>query len=51
MDWHFRVNQRSNETEKRGLHRSWLVDEMVRVPVDGISLETHLTATGLDQYP
>lgn len=30
MDWHFRVNQRSNETEKRGLHRSWLVDEMVR---------------------
>ncbi|KAI1202001.1 hypothetical protein F5X97DRAFT_289054 [Nemania serpens] len=28
MDWHFRVNQRSNETEKRGLHRSWLVDEM-----------------------
>ncbi|KAI0397155.1 hypothetical protein F5Y17DRAFT_416478 [Xylariaceae sp. FL0594] len=28
MDWHFRVNQRSSETEKRGLHRSWLVDEM-----------------------
>ncbi|KAI1171662.1 hypothetical protein F4777DRAFT_564760 [Nemania sp. FL0916] len=28
MDWHFRVNQRSNETEKRGLHRSWLVGEM-----------------------
>ncbi|KAI1809323.1 hypothetical protein GGS20DRAFT_318157 [Poronia punctata] len=28
MDWHFRVNQRSTETEKRGLHRSWLVDEM-----------------------
>ncbi|KAI0407040.1 hypothetical protein F4802DRAFT_555434 [Xylaria palmicola] len=28
MDWHFRVNQRSNDTEKRGLHRSWLVDEM-----------------------
>ncbi|KAJ3560265.1 hypothetical protein NPX13_g9360 [Xylaria arbuscula] len=30
MDWHFHVNQRSNDTEKRGLHRSWLVDEMVR---------------------
>ncbi|KAI1325897.1 hypothetical protein F5Y16DRAFT_252594 [Xylariaceae sp. FL0255] len=28
MDWHFRVNQRSAETEKRGQHRSWLVDEM-----------------------
>ncbi|KAI0153272.1 hypothetical protein GGR57DRAFT_513087 [Xylariaceae sp. FL1272] len=28
MDWHFRVNQRSAETDKRGLHRSWLVDEM-----------------------
>ncbi|KAI8634160.1 hypothetical protein F5Y19DRAFT_487646 [Xylariaceae sp. FL1651] len=28
MDWHFKVNQRSAETEKRGQHRSWLVDEM-----------------------
>ncbi|KAI0882501.1 uncharacterized protein GGS22DRAFT_45314 [Annulohypoxylon maeteangense] len=28
MDWHFRVNQRIAEVEKRGQHRSWLVDEM-----------------------
>ncbi|KAI1633944.1 hypothetical protein F4809DRAFT_555551 [Biscogniauxia mediterranea] len=28
MDWHFRVNQRITEAEKRGQHRSWLVDEM-----------------------
>ncbi|KAI0843436.1 hypothetical protein F5Y06DRAFT_3903 [Hypoxylon sp. FL0890] len=27
MDWHFRVNQRIAEAEKRGQHRSWLVDE------------------------
>ncbi|KAI1083911.1 hypothetical protein F5B20DRAFT_357687 [Whalleya microplaca] len=28
MDWHFRVNQRITEAEKRGQHRSWLVDEV-----------------------
>ncbi|XXG97044.1 hypothetical protein Hte_003338 [Hypoxylon texense] len=28
MDWHFRVNQRIAEVEKRGQHRSWLVDEV-----------------------
>ncbi|KAL7623854.1 mRNA 3' end processing factor [Parahypoxylon ruwenzoriense] len=28
MDWHFRVNQRITEVEKRGQHRSWLVDEV-----------------------
>ncbi|KAI0019386.1 hypothetical protein F4780DRAFT_771228 [Xylariomycetidae sp. FL0641] len=28
MDWHFKVNQRIAEAEKRGQHRSWLVDEM-----------------------
>ncbi|CAM1509311.1 Fc.00g030500.m01.CDS01 [Cosmosporella sp. VM-42] len=27
MDWHFRVHQRSNEAEKRGMHRSWYVDQ------------------------
>ncbi|KAI1373733.1 hypothetical protein F4677DRAFT_428084 [Hypoxylon crocopeplum] len=27
MDWHFRVNQRMADVEKRGQHRSWLVDE------------------------
>ncbi|KAH8168956.1 mRNA cleavage factor complex component Pcf11 [Sarocladium implicatum] len=27
MDWHFRVHQRSNEAEQRGMHRSWYVDE------------------------
>jgi pre-mRNA cleavage complex 2 protein Pcf11 len=25
MDWHFRVNQRSAEAERRGQHRSWCV--------------------------
>lgn len=29
MDWHFRVNRRITEYEKRGQHRSWLVDKMV----------------------
>ncbi|KAI1107339.1 hypothetical protein F4804DRAFT_297639 [Jackrogersella minutella] len=28
MDWHFRVNQRIADAEKRGHHRSWLVDEV-----------------------
>lgn len=48
MDWHFRVNQRSNETEKRGLHRSWLVDEMVRIPIHSIYNYSRLTVIGLD---
>ncbi|KAG5944797.1 hypothetical protein E4U53_006818 [Claviceps sorghi] len=26
MDWHFRVHQRTTESEKRGTHRSWYVD-------------------------
>jgi pre-mRNA cleavage complex 2 protein Pcf11 len=29
MDWHFKVNQRMTEVEKKGQHRSWFVDEMV----------------------
>jgi len=28
MDWHFRVNRRITEYEKKGQHRSWLVDKM-----------------------
>ncbi|EMR66520.1 putative mrna cleavage factor complex component pcf11 protein [Eutypa lata UCREL1] len=28
MDWHFKVNRRITEAEKRGQHRSWLVDKM-----------------------
>ncbi|KAK1827582.1 hypothetical protein QBC39DRAFT_420008 [Podospora conica] len=28
MDWHFRVHQRLAESEKRGLYRSYYVDEM-----------------------
>jgi pre-mRNA cleavage complex 2 protein Pcf11 len=32
MDWHFRVHQRMTEAEKRGQHRSWFVDELVRHP-------------------
>lgn len=27
MDWHFKVYQRSVEAEKRGMHRSWYVDQ------------------------
>ncbi|EFW98830.1 mRNA cleavage factor complex component [Grosmannia clavigera kw1407] len=27
MDWHFRVHQRIVESEKRGQHRSWYVDQ------------------------
>jgi hypothetical protein len=51
MDWHFRVNQRSTETEKRGQHRSWLVDEMVRTPIHGVCFEkAMLTVVGLDQH-
>lgn len=29
MDWHFRTNQRLNDTAKRGASRSWYVDELV----------------------
>lgn len=29
MDWHFRVHQRIMESEKRGQHRSWYVDQAV----------------------
>lgn len=28
MDWHFRVHQRLADSEKRGLYRSYYVDEM-----------------------
>lgn len=28
MDWHFKVNQRMVDAEKRGQHRSWFVDEL-----------------------
>lgn len=31
MDWHFKVHQRSAEAEKRGMHRSWYVDQQVRI--------------------
>ncbi|KAI0479270.1 hypothetical protein GGR56DRAFT_371161 [Xylariaceae sp. FL0804] len=46
MDWHFRVNQRISDVEKRGQHRSWLVDEVdwtrTRETVDG----DHTTPAG-----
>jgi hypothetical protein len=29
MDWHFRVHQRTTEAEKRGMHRSWYVNQSV----------------------
>jgi pre-mRNA cleavage complex 2 protein Pcf11 len=28
MDWHFHVNKRMADSEKRGQHRSWYVDEL-----------------------
>ncbi|KAI0113777.1 hypothetical protein GGR51DRAFT_506676 [Nemania sp. FL0031] len=46
MDWHFRVNQRSNETEKRGLHRSWLVDEMDWINTRETIDKDHVIPTG-----
>ncbi|KAI1132164.1 hypothetical protein F5Y10DRAFT_231698 [Nemania abortiva] len=46
MDWHFRVNQRSNETEKRGLHRSWLVDEMDWINTRETIDKDHIIPTG-----
>lgn len=46
MDWHFRVNQRSNETEKRGLHRSWLVDEMDWINTRETIDKEHVARTG-----
>lgn len=33
MDWHFRIHQRINDSERRGQHRSWYVDELVSVPL------------------
>ncbi|KAI1117499.1 hypothetical protein F5Y14DRAFT_402805 [Nemania sp. NC0429] len=46
MDWHFRVNQRSNDTEKRGLHRSWLVDEMDWINTRETIDQDHVVETG-----
>ncbi|KAI1825332.1 hypothetical protein F4861DRAFT_196513 [Xylaria intraflava] len=46
MDWHFRVNQRSNDTEKRGLHRSWLVDEMDWINTRETIDKDHAVQTG-----
>ncbi|KAI1182329.1 hypothetical protein F5B17DRAFT_194691 [Nemania serpens] len=46
MDWHFRVNQRSNDTEKRGLHRSWLVDEMDWINTRETIDEDHVVQPG-----
>jgi pre-mRNA cleavage complex 2 protein Pcf11 len=45
MDWHFRVHQRMTEAEKRGQHRSWFVDELVRPtpPPFHTSTEPYLT--------
>jgi pre-mRNA cleavage complex 2 protein Pcf11 len=41
MDWHFRVHQRMTDAEKRGQHRSWYVDELVRLsPVSLLTLTT-----------
>lgn len=31
LDWHFRVNQRIAEAEKKGQHRSWYVTAEVRL--------------------
>ena len=31
LDWHFRTNQRLDDSAKRGQSRSWYVDELVRI--------------------
>ncbi|KAI0181359.1 hypothetical protein GGR52DRAFT_31955 [Hypoxylon sp. FL1284] len=43
MDWHFRVNQRIAEVEKRGQHRSWLVDEVDWIKTRETLDKDHLT--------
>lgn len=40
MDWHFKVHQRSNEAEQRGMHRSWYVDEKVGLPHQSVQLNS-----------
>lgn len=40
MDWHFRVHQRTNEAEKRGMHRSWYVDQRVSILCSGLIRES-----------
>jgi pre-mRNA cleavage complex 2 protein Pcf11 len=43
MDWHFRVHQRMTDAEKRGQHRSWYVDELVRCPLSPFPYPLPLT--------
>ncbi|KAK0740208.1 hypothetical protein B0T18DRAFT_204234 [Schizothecium vesticola] len=46
MDWHFRVHQRLADSEKRGLYRSYYVDEMdwIQTPLTGDADYAHATA-------
>ncbi|KAI1646460.1 hypothetical protein F4815DRAFT_198089 [Daldinia loculata] len=46
MDWHFRVNQRMAEAEKRGQHRSWLVDEVDWIKTREIVDEDYVAPSG-----
>ncbi|KAI1136619.1 hypothetical protein F5Y05DRAFT_99534 [Hypoxylon sp. FL0543] len=46
MDWHFRVNQRIAEAEKRGQHRSWLVDERDWINTRESIDEDHVAPSG-----
>lgn len=55
MDWHFRVNRRITEYEKKGQHRSWLVDKMVcliNLMCEVVSISRNLLtrSVGLDQH-
>ncbi|KAH8888210.1 hypothetical protein GQ53DRAFT_767715 [Thozetella sp. PMI_491] len=52
MDWHFRVNQRIAEAEKKGQHRSFYVDEMdwIRsreaIDTDYVAVQPDRSSTG-----
>ncbi|KAI1340113.1 hypothetical protein F5Y15DRAFT_407039 [Xylariaceae sp. FL0016] len=46
MDWHFSVNRRIADAEKRGQHRSWLVDEMDWINTREIVDKDHVTLPG-----
>jgi hypothetical protein len=49
MDWHFRVHQRTNEAEKRGMHRSWYVDQRVSHNTTPSQYKITNNSTGLAQ--
>ncbi|KXJ96929.1 hypothetical protein Micbo1qcDRAFT_199683 [Microdochium bolleyi] len=51
MDWHFRVNRRITEYEKKGQHRSWLVDKMDWINTRETIDQDHVTDSGKPYDP